>query len=184
MRMRDLPAFRTTWVLLILLGLSVVFGGITGWLFLSGSTSMAWLNYIFSFMQVLGMGFFYCVWLSFRVRLPKGAWRAASHVGFSTIFPMATLYMATVFLFTFTMPLGMVTLPNNQVVLNRPDYLNNFGILYGCALIVACFAGPIYAIMSPFRVPVLVTISETADVSDPSSSESETVTPQQQQVVR
>lgn len=182
MRMRDLPAFRTTWVLLILLGLSVVLGGITGWLFLSGSTSMAWLNYIFGFMQVLGMGFFYCVWISFRVRLPKGAWRAASHIGFSTIFPMATLYMATVFAFTFTMPLGMVTLPNDQMVLNRPDYLNNFGILYGCALIVACFAGPVYAIMSPFRVPVLVTISETAETSDPSPSE--TVTTEQQQLVQ
>lgn len=182
MRMRDLPAFRTTWALLILLGLSVILGGITGWLFLFGSTSMAWLNYIFGFMQVLGMGFFYCVWISFRVRLPKGAWRAASHIGFSTIFPMATLYMATVFAFTFAMPLGMVTLPNNQVVLNRPDYLNNFGILYGCALIVACFAGPVYAIMSPFRVPVMVTISETADVSEPYSSE--TVITEQKQLVQ
>lgn len=181
MRMRDLPAFRTTWVLLILLGLSVVFGGITGWLFLSGSTSMAWLNYIFGFMQVLGMGFFYCVWLSFRVRLPKGAWRAASHVGFSTIFPMATLYMVGVFALTFSMPLGMVTLPNNQVVLNRPDYLNNFGILYGCALIVACFSGPVYAIMSPFRVPVMVTIDENMVVSDPDASEAAA---EQQQLVQ
>jgi hypothetical protein len=184
MRMRDLPAFRTTGVLLILLGLSVVFGGITGWLFLSGSTSMAWLNYIFSFMQVLGMGFFYCVWLSFRVRLPKGAWRAASHVGFSTIFPMATLYMATVFLFTFTMPLGMVTLPNNQVVLNRPDYLNNFGILYGCALIVACFACPVYAVMSPFRVPVLVTMTGTERESEPVPLAEVMMESQQEEVIQ
>jgi hypothetical protein len=184
MRLRDLPAYRTTWVLLILLGFSVVLGGITGWLFLSGSTSMAWLNYIFGFMQVLGMGFFYCVWLSFRVRLPKGAWRAASHVGFSTIFPMATLYMATVFLFTFTMPLGMVTLPNDQVVLNRPDYLNNFGILYGCALIVACFAGPVYAMMSPFRVPYLMTISKPEGESEASETEAAPMESHHQELVQ
>jgi len=183
--MRDLPAFRTTWVLVILLGLSLLFGGITGWLFYSGSTSMAWLNYIFGFMQVLAMGFFYCVWLSFRLRLPKGAFRAAWHIGFSSVFPMATLYMVMVYLFTFTTPLGMVTLPNDQMVMNRPDYLNNFGILYGCALIVACFAGPVYAMISPFRVPVLVTTSVADSESEPSLSDSGAVEqPHQQELVQ
>ncbi len=161
--MRHLPAFQTTRVLLVLLGFSVILGGMNGWLFRSGDVSMAWLNYIFGFMQILLMGFFYSVWYSFRIRLPKGAWRAAWHIGFSSIFPLATLFMAMIFLFTFTMPLGMVNLPNGQAVMNRPDFLNNFGILYGCALIVACFAGPLYAVISPFRTPVLISTSAVAE---------------------
>lgn len=171
--MRHLPAFQTTRILVGLIVFSVVLGGITGWLFRTGSTSMAWLNYIFSFTQVLAMGFFYAVWHFYRVRLPKGAWRAAWHVGFSSVFPLATLYMGMVLLFTFTMPAEMIQLPNGQQVMNRPDFLNNFGILYGCAFIVACFSGPVFAMISPFRMAVPLS-TRTAVIAEP-----ETVEPQE-----
>ncbi|HNP69943.1 MAG TPA: hypothetical protein PLO33_00580 [Kouleothrix sp.] len=144
-------AFRWRLAQPLALALSAGLGYLGGASFSSRNLGFAWMMFLFGFIWVLIISVALGLWLAYRVRLARGDWRAALHIGFASAFPPATVYLAMVALLTARIPLTTITFASGQHALARPDFTQHFPILFACSLLVGLLSGPLFAAWSPWR---------------------------------